>query len=258
MSKKKNKFVSVLCFPFKLLKYFFLYLIYGIVYICIWPFTRCKVKGKENLRPDDEARVFISNHYEMYGPMSVFLNFPYKFRPWIIDKMMNEEDIEKQMGYMIYNNYKHIPKFIKKIVIKCVKTFMVFIMHHAKGISVSRENLRTIAETMKVSSETLEKGWALAIFPEVLYVKEGVGEFYKGFENIGKYHYQKTGKKVSFYPMFVSHKNKAMYIGTPIIFDPEKDQNLQKTEIVSYLHDEMVKQYITFEVENPKYKKKKK
>lgn len=258
MKKKKNPIIRILCFPFTLLKYFFLYLIYYTIVILAFPFTRCKVKGKENLLKSDEARVFISNHYEIYGPMSVFLNFPYKFRPWIIDKMMNEDDIEQQMGLMIYNNYKYVPRFLKTIIIKCVKSLVVFVMHHAKGISVSREDLRANLETMKISSETLEKKKALVIFPELWYKKEGVGEFQTGFEFIGKYHYQKTGKKISFYPMFISKKNKAMYIGSPIIFDPDKDVKTQKQEIITYLHDTMVCQYETEEVLKSKNKNKSK
>lgn len=256
MKKKKNLALKIILFPLTIIKYFFLYLTFYLIYISIWPFTRCKVKGKKNVNKTDEARVFISNHYEIYGPLSVYMNFPYKFRPWIIDKMMNEKDIEKQMGLMIYNNYKHIPKFIKTIIIKCVKNLVVFIMHHAKGISVSREDLRANLETMRISSETLQKKKAIVIFPELWYRKEGVGEFQTGFEFIGKYHYGKTGKKISFYPMFISHKNKAMYIGKPIIYNPEKDAKIQKEEIITYLHDTMVFQYETEEVENLKNKKK--
>lgn len=258
MKKKRNPIVRFFCAIGKGIKYFFLFIIYYLIIIFAWPFTRCKVKGKENLKKEDEARVFISNHYELYGPMSVFLNFPYKFRPWIIDKMMDEESVEKQMGLMIYNNYKHVPKFIKKILLKCVKSLVVFIMHRAKGIPVSRENFRANLETMKVSTETLEKGYALSIFPELWYKKEGVGEFQTGFEHIAKYHYQKTGKKISFYPMFISHQNKAMYIGEPIVYNPESDQTQEKQRIITYLHDEMVNQYQTFEVNSPKRNKKKK
>ena len=59
-------------------------------------------------------------------------------------------------------------------------------MHHAKGISVSREDLRANLETMRISSETLQKKKAIVIFPELWYRKEGVGEFQTGFEFIGE------------------------------------------------------------------------
>ena len=130
-------------------------------------------------------------------------------------------------------------------------------MHKAKGISVSRENPRKIFETLKISTETLEKNQIVLIFPEKDYVNEGVGIFMQGFEHIVKYHYQKTGKKISFYPMFVSQSNKTMYILKPIIFDPNEDANIQKQKIVSYLRDEMVKQYENCELNNEKLQRKK-
>lgn len=234
---------------------FFMFVFYCIIYVFAFPFTRCRIKGKQNLSDDDEARVFISNHYELYGPAMVFLNFPYKFRPWIIDKMMSEDDIEKQMGLMIYNNYKHVPRFLKTFVIKISKFFVVFLMKHAKGIPVSRENIRANIQTMETSVKTLEKKWAIIIWPEKLYVREGVGEFQTGFEHLAKYYYKKTGKRLSFYPMFISKKNRAMYIGKPVVYDPQKPDTEQKAEIINYLHDEMEKQYIEFEV-NKKCKNK--
>lgn len=254
MSGKQNKVSRFFRKVARGIADFFMLILYYILYIFAFPFTRCRVKGKQNLREDDEARVFISNHYELYGPASVFLNFPYKFRPWIIDKMMSEEDIEKQMGLMVYNNYKHVPRFLKTFVIKVSKFFVVFLMRHAKGIPVSRENIRANIETMQTSVKTLEKHWAVIIWPEKLYVSEGVGEFQTGFEHLAKYYHKKTGKRISFYPMFISKKNRAMYIGTPIVYSPEKPETEQKAEIVTYLHDEMVRQYQEFEV-NKKRKK---
>jgi len=255
--KKKNIFTRFFSKIGKGISYFFTALLYYFLYIIAWPFTRCKVKGKENLNKDDEAQVIISNHYQMYGPLSIFMNFPYKFRPWIIDKMMEEEHIEHQMGLMVYNEFKKVPKFIIWIVLKIVKNLMLFAMHKARGISVSRENPRKIFETLKISTETLEKNEIVLIFPEKDYVNEGVGIFMQGFEHIGKYHYQKTGKKISFYPMFVSQSNKTMYILKPITFNPEEDPNTEKQRIVNYLRDEMINQYKLCELQNEKLQNKK-
>ena len=252
MSKKKNIFIRFFSAIGRGIRYVLTFILYCILYIIARPFTRCKVKGKENLDKNDEARVFISNHYQMYGPLAIFMNFPYKFRPWIIDKMMDEKLVEHQMGLMVYNEFKKVPKFIKWIVLKFVKNLMVFCMRRARGISVSRDNPRANIKAMQISTDTMLKNQAVLIFPEKDYVNEGVGIFMQGFEHIGKYFYQKTGKKISFYPMFISQKLKTMYIGKPITFNPEADQNEEKNRIVTYLRDEMVKTYTEMEVNNPK------
>ena len=255
-NKKRNIFLNIFRWIGLAIKNTILFIVFCILYIIIWPFTRCKVKGKENLNKNDEARVFIANHYQIYGPLSIFMNFPYENRPWIIDKMMDEKSVEHQMGLMVYNEFKGVPKFLKWIVLKIIKNLMVFCMKMAKGISVSRENIRANIKTFQISTETLEKNKALIIYPEKDYVNEGVGVFMQGFEHIGKYHYSKTGKKISFYPMFVSQKNKEMYIGTPIIYNPEEKHNIEKERIVTYLRNEMVAQYEKFEVNKPSKKKR--
>ena len=257
MEKKKNIFSRILCNIGKCLKFIILSIIFGLIYIFVYPFVKCKVSGKENVNEDDEARVFIYNHYEMFGPAATVFNFPYKFRPWIIDKMINEKTVEEQMGLLIYSQYKGVPKWIKKIILKCVKSIMVYAMKAFKGIPVSRDNLRANLETMKISSETLSQGKAVLIGPEKYYVKEGVGPFMMGFEHIGKYHYQKTGKRISFYPMFISYKQRTIYIGKPIKYDPEKETNLQKLEIVKYLRNEVVNLYFDNEIVKPLRKNKK-
>lgn len=253
--KKKNIFVRFFCAIGRGINYFFCLLFFGIVVLFAKIFLRCKVYGKENVKKDDEARVFIFNHYELYGPVAMYIRFPYKNRPWIIDKMMYPEFIEKQMSLMIMNNYKKVPKWLKRFVILCIKNLVVFVMNFVGGIPVSRENFRDNLKTMKISTETLEKGKSLAIFPEKLYVREGVGEFQSGFEHIAKYYYQKTGKRISFYPVFVSKINRAMYVEKPIIFNPENDTNSEKEKIVNYLRDSMIELYKTKEVQGKKYQK---
>ena len=122
----------------------------------------------------------------------------------------------------------------------------------ARGIPVSRDNPRSNIKTMQESIKTLEKKKSIVIFPEESYVSEGVGEFQTGFEHLAKYYYQKTGKKVTFYPIFISQINKKMYIEKPIIYNPENNPNEEKKRITDYLHNTMVESYIKNEQNNKK------
>ena len=227
-------------------------LIFGIVYFFLWPFFYCKVQGKENIQDDDEARVFLANHYEIFGPVAMYVSFPLKFRPWIIDKMMDEACVEQQMSLMIMNNYKHIPVWLKKVVIRSLKSLMVFVMKVARGISVSRENPRSAVKTFSVSTETLEKNESVVIFPELLYVKESIGEFQTGFEHFAKYYHKKTGKHVTIYPVFISQELRTMYIGEPIKYSPESE----KFDLIKVMHDRMEALYFKYEASNKRVMKK--
>ena len=258
MEKKKNGFVRFWYAIGRGIKRFFMFLLYILLFPFVKMATHCKVLGKENIDENDEARVFLVNHYEIFGPVAMYLNFPLKNRIWIIDKMMNEADIEQQMGLMIYNNFKKVPKWIKTLVIKIVKNFIVYIfVHRAKGIPVSRENPRANIKAMEISCNEFEKGKAIILMPELSYMKEGVGEFQTGFEYLAKYTYKKTKKVVTFYPVFVSQVDKKIYVEKPIKYNPDNDPNAEKDRIVTYCHDEMVKSYTYHEVEHPSKKMQK-
>ena len=244
---KKNIFVKSILFVLKSIEFVILGIIFGILFILVQPFIWCFTKGKKNVRKDDEARVFVSNHYEIYGPLVVFFRFPYKVRPWVIDKMCDSKSIEQQMSIGFYNNYKWLPKWFKVFLVKVAKRLILFAIKFARPIPVSRDNPRANIKTMQISVDALNKKNSIFIFPEKNAVKQGVGEFMSGFEHIGKYYYQKTGKKISFYPVFISKKRATMYIEKPIIYNPDNDHNAEKDRIVNGLHEAIENSYILHE-----------
>ena len=251
---KKNVFVKSILFILSCVEFVLLSIVFGVILLLIQPFIWSFTKGKKNVRKDDEARVFVANHYEIYGPFIAVLRFPFKFRPWAIDKMCNPNSIEEQMSIGFYNNYKWLPKWIKFIIVKSAKRLVLFAIRFFRPIPVSRDNIRANLKTIQQSTEVLESKKSIFIFPERNAVKEGVGEFMSGFEHLGKYYYQKTGKRISFYPVFISKKNHSMYIEEPLIFNPDNDPNLEKSRIVNGLHDSIHKSYIKHEKNNKKSK----
>jgi len=214
-----------------------------IIGIFAFPFVRSKVIGKENVSKDDEAKVFLGNHYELFGPATCFLSLPYKTRVWALDKMMDPEQMEEQMGLMVYRDFKKVPKFIKKIVIKVVKNLLLTAIKLAGGIPVSRGYSMKNLVAMQQSVDTFEKGKSILIFPEKDYVKQGIGVIMDGFTFLGSYCHSKTGKKVSFYPMFISKKKRRICISKPIVYNPENSPTEEKERIVSYVIEEMTKSY---------------
>ena len=244
---KKNPITTILLFIPKTIEFIILSLVFGILFILVQPFVWCFSKGKKNVQKNDEARVFVANHYEIYGPLVVFLRFPYSIRPWVIDKMCDAKSIEKHMSIGFYNNYKWIPKWFKFILIKLAKRVILFAIRFAHPIPVSRDNPRANIKTLQLSTEVLNKGKNILIFPEKNSVKEGVGEFMSGFEHLGKYYYQKTGKKISFYPVFISKKKSSFYFESPIVYNPDNETNAEKERIVNGLHDAIENSYFKHE-----------
>ena len=147
---KKNIFLNILLFIPRTLEFIILGSIFLVLFILVQPFVWCFPKGKKNIQKTDEARVFVANHYEIYGPLVVFLRFPYCFRPWVIDKMCDSNAIEKHMSIGFYNNYKWLPKWLKFILLKIAKRVILFAIKFTKPIPVSRDNPRANIKTMQI------------------------------------------------------------------------------------------------------------
>ena len=243
----KNIFVKPIIFLLKAIEFIILGSIFGILFILAQPFIWCWTKGKKKVKKSDEARIFVANHYEIYGPFIMFMRFPFSFRPWVIDKMCEPKSIEQQMSIGFYNNYKWLPKWFKVFLVKIAKRLVLFVIRVSRPIPVSRDNPRANIKTLATSVDVLNKKKNIVIYPELNSVKEGVGEFMSGFEHIGKYFYQKTGKRVSFYPVFVSKKKHTMYIEDPIVYNPDNDHNAEKDRIVNGLHEAIENSYILHE-----------
>lgn len=220
------------------IKNFLYFLLYLFVVIFGAPFLRCKSKGKKNIKKDDEARVFVANHLEVYGPTVMHLHLPIKKkRFWIIDRMLNKESIEEQMrpGIMNENHFTWAPKWLKKCALKLMKGFVYYVLNYrVKNISVSRDESREIMKTFQQSVLALEKKENLVIFPEINYQDKGISEVYESFAILGKYYYKKTGKCLSYYPVYIDKDKKVMFIGNAMKYDPN-DENSVKN-IVNYTY----------------------
>ena len=247
---KKNLIKSFFSSIGRSISNFFMFLTYLFICFITKIFVKSKLIGKKKVSKTDEAQVFIANHYEIYGPIVTFLRFPFKFRPWVHNKMINPKEVEAHMSIGIYGKFPKYPMWMKKIAVKLLKNIMVYTLSkRAKGIAVYRDDPRANIKTMKESTLTLEQGKSILIFPEENYVDEGVGEFQTGFAHLAKYYYQKTGKKITFYPIFISQKNKRMYIEDSITFDPTNDPNEEKLRITNHLYNAMKDSYNKHEIQ---------
>lgn len=212
---------------------------YSILYLIVRPFFKSKKIGKKNIKKDDEARVFVANHYEFYGPVIMYFRFNKKKRIWIIHNLLEKDKIVEYMMPAVNDILKKTPNFIKKILVKITKNLLYYIMNRrAKGIPVYQEGDRRIIETMNESVDALNEKYSIVLFGEKEFqTGNKVGNLRTGFASLGKYYFKKTGKKISFYPVFISKTNKTMRIGKSIKYNPE-DENI-KENIVTYLHDVM-------------------
>lgn len=219
------------------------YICYLLLYVILFFAMPCKPQGKENIEKDDEIRMFISNHLDLYGPFVMYLHFPKRKKAiWIHESMLNRDTIAKQMGGDILdkNKFKWAPMWLRKFFLFIVKNLAYYILkYRAKGVPVSRENARSLINTYSISLERAMKGASLIVFPEMHYQPKGIGKLYNGFATFAKYAYKKTGKITSFYPIYIDKESKSMNIGKPIKYDPEDE--FYEDEITNYIYNEINK-----------------
>ena len=92
--------------------------------------------------------------------------------------------------------------------------------------------------TFKLTVNALSEGESVIIFPECYEpYNHIVYTFQDRFIDVAKLYYKRTGKAVSFVPVYIAPNLKTMYIGKPIAYDPQIPMEEQRKEIARYLMD---------------------
>lgn len=214
MEKKKT---SVL---FKLIK-FLLRLFYGKV----------EIQGMENL-PETDA-VLVANHCQMNGPITGELFLPDSCYIWCAGQMMKWKEVP---SYAFTDFWSQKPRWTHpfyKLLSYLITPLAVCIFNNARTIPVYRDT--RIITTFQKTVKYLEKGANILIFPEkdekgnnILY------KFQENFIDVAKLYYKRTGRKLTFVPMYIAPKMRKAYIGEGIVFDPEAPIAEERTHIAGY------------------------
>ncbi|MEG2085574.1 MAG: hypothetical protein RR054_01600, partial [Clostridia bacterium] len=192
--------------------------------------------------------VFVCNHYELYGPMSAAVGLPYDFRPWIDNNVL---DKEKTYNYVYKNSMqtKRIPECFKKLWSSIAEKIGTWALNSFNPVPVKKDSLKELKETFEVSADALINGDNLLIFPENShyepdgkYNRNGVSTFYSGFARIGRDYYDKTGKSITFYPIYSDKKHHTLTFGNAVTFNPNNPSAIEKHRIVTELNNALITQ----------------
>ena len=114
----------------------------------------------------------------------------------------------------------------------------VIVFNGANTIPVYRD-MRLI-NTFRTTVNRLEEGFDVVIFPEkdekynhFLY------QFQDKFIDVARMYYKKTGKEVSFVPLYIAPNLKKMFYGKPIQFHADAPIDEERQRIKEYLMTEM-------------------
>ena len=199
-------------------------------------YPKMELVGLENL--PDEPCAIIGNHTQLHGPIAGELYFPDNCYTWCAAPMMELKEVP---AYAYRDFWSQKPKVLRplfKLVSYIIAPLSVLIFNNARTIAVYRDN--RILSTFRESITKLQNGNNIIIFPEqdkkhnhIVY------DFQEGFVDIARLYYKRTGKELSFVPLYIAPKLKKMYLGKPIKFCAETPIVEERRRICDYLMNEI-------------------
>lgn len=192
-------------------------ILYRAIRFMVWLCSKkMTVLGTENL--PDEPVVIVGNHSQASGPIVAQLYMPRKSYTWCIAEMMNMKEVPKYSFTDFWSKkprwmhpFFHMASFV-------IAPLSAFIMNHADTIAVYRD--KRVMKTFNESVEKLTAGADVVIFPECYDEHNNiVHDFNRGFVNVARVYYKKTGKNLPFVPMYISPLLGKVVFGKPVYYD---------------------------------------
>ena len=195
-------------------------------------YPKIRVEGLENL-PEDGA-IIVGNHCKMNGPISSELYAPGKHYTWCAGEMLELKAVPK---YAYEDFWSGKPKWCRpfyKLLSYMIAPLSVCVFNNAETIGVYHD--ARIISTFRQTVKALQEGANVVIFPEHNEPYDHIiSRFQEKFIDVAKLCYKRTGKAVSFVPMYLAPTLKTMYLGKPVVFRPEAPMEEERTRIAGEL-----------------------
>lgn len=207
-----------------------------IKYIVRLVYQKTEIIGLENL--PDEPCVIVGNHSQIHGPIACELYLPENYYTWCASQMMKLKEVP---AYAYKDFWSGKPKPLRplfKLISYIIAPLCVLLFNNARTIAVYKDN--RVLKTFKESITKLENKNNIVIFPEYDKIYNNIiYDFQEGFVDLAKLYYKRTGKELSFVPLYLAPKLKRMHLGKPIKFSTDKPIEEERRRICDYLMSEI-------------------
>lgn len=201
-------------------------------------FKKREFIGTENI--PKEASIIVGNHSQLYGPLTSEMYFPTKKYTWCISNVMEKEAAQKYIYTDFWSKKSIITRPFFKLLSYIVVPLSVYIFNRADTIPVYKD--ARILKTYKITMEALEEEANVVIFPEsCVEYNDIINEFQDKFIDVARLYYKKTGKELSFVPMYNAVRLKKVVFGKPIKYNPNIEMDIQREMICKYLKEDITR-----------------
>lgn len=181
--------------------------------------------------------VFVANHAGSAGPIFMAAKFEERKNCyfWIISTMFDRKavpDYIRKDGW--WKPGGRLEPVLSRVVTAAVSLIIPPVFNHVKAIPVFHDN--RIINTFRQSVRVMKSGSNIVIFPEIpvgpsIY-KENISD---GWLHIGELWSRITGECLRIYPAYADTKRRMIRIARPALYEPKRDFDEQKKEIIPYV-----------------------
>lgn len=199
-------------------------------------YPKFTAEGVQNL--PQEPVIVVGNHSQLHGPIVCELYFPTERYTWCAYQMMHLKEVP---AYAFQDFWSQKPKYTHwfyKIASCLIAPLSACIFTNANTIPVYHD-ARAVS-TFKKTVNVLSQGSSVVIFPEhdVKY-NNIVCDFQDKFIDVARLYYKRTGREISFVPMYIAPNLKKLYLGKPTQFHADQPMDLERRRICDYLMNEI-------------------
>jgi 1-acyl-sn-glycerol-3-phosphate acyltransferase len=197
---------------------------------------RGELRGGGNL-PGRGPAVIVANHAGALGPIALCVSLKPRLYPWVISEML---DLDRAAPYLrrdFTTRELRLSGRTSTAVSVVLARIAVGLLQTIQCIPVWSD--KKVLSTYRQSSDYLERGRILLIFPEdptqAPHAETGMRPFKPGFARLGRLHFSRTGQRLPFLPAAVSGTNRTVQLGAPSAFDPGRTGGREHLRITGEL-----------------------
>ena len=209
--------------------------LYKVIRWLVWLFSpKYKLVGAEKL--PDEPCVIVGNHSQMYGPIAGELYIPGKHCVWCAGEMMRREEVSAYAYQDFWSGKPKGTRWFYKILSHLITPLCVLIFNSAHTVPVYHDT--RLITTFRESIAKLKEGYSMVIFPEHYDEHNNiVHDFQDKFIDLARFYYKKTGKELSFVPLYVAPRLDTLFFGEPMRFRADAPIEEERKRLCAYLMD---------------------
>ena len=187
-------------------------------------FFRCRCDIPAHIAALEEPVVFVSNHYEIFGPLAMVTSLPLKYRMWsnsiIIDPVPHVERMipgtRRALPVLTEGGARRLLRWLTPVWGRAVK--------HFEPIPVYREDMGLQRRSIRQTVDFMQAGDSILLFPETgipTYSDGSVTAFFPSFALIGEYYFRQTGRRAAFCPVYIDKWRRRISFGTVVRYGGE-------------------------------------